>query len=190
MVLGAVPTASGPPAVRPIELPPLLAKLDIEAVADADIPLPSTRPPVTNRQARALLRDELIGRAYLGTDPATATDEDFRRARDRFGRPLGVPQMMPDGAIRQPFERAVLELPADGGPVRPATLGRLAVELGLVPRQAMQPEPVPGLPTRPAETRLDPAPLLRLVGGALALLLLAAGAGAVVAWRSRKAGAG
>jgi hypothetical protein len=184
MVLGAVPTASGPPAVRPIELPPLLAKLDVEAVADADIPLPSVRPPVTNREVRALLREGLIGRAYLGTDPATATDEDFRRARDRFGRPLGLPQMMPDGAMRQPFERAVLELPADGGPVRPAALGRLAVQLGLVPRQAMRPEPVPGLPAREAETRLDPAPLLRLVGGALGLLLLVAGAGAVVAWRS------
>ena len=41
MVLGAVPSPNGPPAVRPIELPPLLAKLDVEAVADADIPLPS-----------------------------------------------------------------------------------------------------------------------------------------------------
>jgi hypothetical protein len=187
MVLGAVPTAGGPPAVRPIELPPLLAKLDVEAVADADIPLPSTAPPVTNRQTRALLREELIARAYLGTDPATATAEDFARARDRFGRPLGLPQIMPDGAMRQPFERAVLELPADGGPVRPAALGQLAVRLGLVPRQAMRPEPVPGLPAGPAEIRLDPAPLLRLVGGALALLLLAAGAGAVVAWRQRTA---
>ncbi|HSO51906.1 MAG TPA: hypothetical protein VL330_04000, partial [Actinomycetes bacterium] len=190
MVLGAVPTASGPPAVRPIELPPLLAKLDVEAVADADIPLPSGDPPVTNRQARALLRDELIGRAYLGTDPATASAEAFRRARERFGRPLGLPQMMPDGALRQPFERVVLEVPADGGAVRPAALGRLAVRLGLVPRQAMRLEPVPGLPARPAETQLDPAPLLRLVGGALVLLLLAAGAGAVVAWRRRAARAG
>jgi colicin import membrane protein len=190
MVLGAVPTASGPPAVRPIELPPLLAKLNVEAVADADIPLPSATPPVTNRQVRALLHDKLIGRAYLGADPATASAEDFRRARERFGRPLGLPQTMPDGAIRQPFERAVLELPADGGPVRPAALGRLAVRLGLVPRQAMRLEPVPGLPARPAETRLDPAPLLRLVGGALVLLLLAAGAGTVLAWRSRTAGTG
>ena len=64
---------------------------------------------------------------------------------------------MPDGAVRQPFERAVLELPADGGPARPAALGRLAVRLGLVPRQAMRLEPVPGLPGPPAETRLDPA---------------------------------
>jgi hypothetical protein len=32
---------------------------------------------------------------------------------------------------------------------------------------------------------LDTGPLLRLVGGALALLVLAAGAGVVAAWRSR-----
>ncbi len=189
MVLGSVPTASGPPAVRPIELPPLLAQLDIEAVADANIPLPSVRPPVTNRQLRTLLSDELIARAYLGTDPASASAEDFRRARDRFGRPLGVPQMMPDGAMRQPFERAVLELPANGGPARPAALGRLAVRLGLVPKQAMRLEPVPGLPAPPAQTRLDPAPLLRLIGVGLVLLALAAGAGAVVARRSRTGGA-
>jgi hypothetical protein len=187
MVLGAVPSAGGPPAVRPIELPPLLVKLDVQAVAKADIPLPSTRPPVTDRQARALLGDKLIARAYLGTDPATATPEDFRRARERFGRPLGMPQMMPDGAVRQPFERVVLELPADGGPARPAALGRLAVRLGLVPRQAMRLEPVPGLPPRPAETRLDTGPLLRPLGALLALLLLAAGAGAVAARRPRTA---
>ena len=92
---------------------------------------------------------------------------------------------MPDGAVRQTFERAVLELPADGGPARPAALGRLAVRLGLVPRQAMRLEPVPDLPAPPAQTRLDTGPLLRLGGGGLALLALAAGAGAVVAWRSR-----
>jgi hypothetical protein len=190
MVLGSVPTVSGPPAVRPIELPLLLAKLDPEAVADANIPQPSVRPPVTNRQARTLLSDEEIASAYLGIDPASATAEDFRRARDRFGRPLGLPQMMPDGAVRQPFERAVLELPADGGPARPAALGRLAVRLGLVPTQAMRPEPVPGLPAAPAQTRLDPVSLLRLVGGLTVLLVLAAAAGAVVAWRSRTSGSG
>jgi hypothetical protein len=185
MVLGAVPASSGPPAVAPIELPPLLAKLDVEAVADADIPLPSARPPVTDRQAQALLKDRLIAREYLGTDPGTASAADWRRARARFGRPLGLPQVMPDGAVRQTFERVVLELPADGGPARPAALGRLAVRLGLVPRQAMRLEPVPGLPARPSDTRLDTGPLLRLVGGALALLVLAAGVGVVAAWRSR-----
>jgi hypothetical protein len=92
---------------------------------------------------------------------------------------------MPDGAIRQPFERAVLELPADGGPVRPAALGRLAVRLGLVPKQAMRPEPVPGLPARPTEVRLDPSPLLRPLGIALAVLAVAAAAGTVAARRSR-----
>jgi hypothetical protein len=190
MVLGAVPASSGPPAVAPIELPPLLAKLDVEAVADADIPLPSARPPVTDRQVQALLRDKTIARAYLGTDPATASAADRRRARARFGRPLGLPQVMPDGAVRQTFERVVLELPADGGPARPAALGRLAVRLGLVPKQAMRPEPVPGLPARPATTRLDAGPLLRLVGGALVLLALAAGAGAVTARRPRTTNSG
>jgi hypothetical protein len=130
MVLGAVPASSGSPAVAPIELP-------------------SARPPVTDRQVRALLRDETIARAYLGTDPATASAADRRRARARFGRPLGLPQVMPDGAVRQTFERVVLELPADGGPARPTALGRLAVRLGLVPEQAMRREPVPGLPARP-----------------------------------------
>ena len=49
----------------------------------------------------------------------------------------------------------------------------------------MRLEPVPDLPTPPAPTRLDTAPLLRLVGGGLALVALAAAAGVVVAWRSR-----
>jgi hypothetical protein len=173
--------------VEPIELPPLLAKLNAEAVADADIPLPSVRPPVTNRQAQSLLNDRVIARAYLGTDPASASDDDWRRARDRFGRPLGLSQTMPDGAVRQPFERVVLELPADGGPPRPAALGRLAVRLGLVPRQATRLEPVPGLPARPAETRLEGGRLLRPLGGGLGLLALAAAAGTLVAFRTRTA---
>jgi hypothetical protein len=185
MVLGTVPAAGGPPAVQPVDLPPLLAKLDAAAVADADIPLPSARPPVTDQQAQAMLRDRTIARAYLGTDPATASATNWQQARNRFGRPLGLPQVMPDGAVRQTFERVVLELPADGGPARPAALGRLAVRLGLVPKQAMRLEPVPDLPAPPAQTRLDTGPLVRLVGGGLALLVLAAGAGAVVAWRSR-----
>ena len=185
MVLGAAPATDGPPAVAPIELPPLLAKLDVEAVADADIPLPSARPPVTDGQTQALLKDKAIAREYLGTDPASASAADWRRARARFGRPLGLPQVMPDGAVRQTFERVVLELPADGGPARPAALGRLAVRLGLVPKQAMRPEPVPGLPASPAETRLDTGPLLRLVGGGLLLLALAAGAGLAVARQTR-----
>jgi hypothetical protein len=187
MVLGAAPATDGPPAVAPIELPPLLAKLDVKAVADADIPLPSARPPVTDRQTLALLKDKAIAREYLDTDPAAASAADRRRARARFGRPLGLPQVMPDGAVRQTFERVVLELPADGGPARPAALGRLAVRLGLVPKQAMRPESVPGLPAPAAETRLDTGPLLRLVGGGLLLLALAAGAGVAIAWPTRPA---
>ncbi|HZA84627.1 MAG TPA: hypothetical protein VFC13_24655, partial [Actinomycetes bacterium] len=190
MVLGAAPGTGGPPAVRPIELPPLLAKLNAEAVADADIPLPSVRPPTTDRQARALLEDRMIARAYLDADPASASAEDWRRARERFGRPLGRPQVMPDGAVRQPFERVVLELPADGGATRPAALGRLAVRLGLVPRQATRLEPVPGLPAGPAPTRLDPSPLVRWVAILTVALAMASGLAALAARRTRRAHAG
>ncbi|MDF2744464.1 MAG: hypothetical protein K0S88_5841, partial [Actinomycetia bacterium] len=42
-----------------------------------------------------------------------------------------------------------------------------------------------GLPARPAEVRLDPSPLLRPLGVALALLAMGAAAGAVAARRSR-----
>jgi hypothetical protein len=187
MVLGAAPAAGGQPGVRPIELPPLLAKLDAEAVADADIPLPSASAPVTDRQVRTLLGDRAIARAYLDTDPATASADDWRRARERFGRPLGLPQVMPDGAVRQPFERVVLELPTDGGPARPAALGRLAVRLGLVPKQATKLEPFPGPSARPAETRLETGLLLRLLAALTALLVLAAGAGTLAARRQRVA---
>ena len=71
------------------------------------------------------------------------------------------------------------------GPARPAALGRLAVRLGLVPKQALRLEPVPGLPARPAEIRLDTGPLLRPLGLVLGLLALAAAAGTVHARRSR-----
>jgi hypothetical protein len=99
MVLGAVPASSGSPAVAPIELPPLLAKLDVEAVANADIPPPSAAWPCASAWS--------------------------------LSRPCGW-------------------------------------------------SPCPAS-TRPASTRLDTGPLLRLVGGALMLLALAAGAGAVTA---------
>jgi hypothetical protein len=190
MVLGASAAAGGQPGVRPIELPPLLAKLNAEAVADANIPLPSARPPVTDAQARDLLEDRVIARAYLGTDPATASAEDFRRARDRFGRPLGLPQVMPDGAVRQPFEQVVLELPADGGPPRPAAIGQLAVRLSLVPKQATELEPSPALTAPLAETRVETGLLLRLVTAITVLLALASAAGAVVARRSGTASSG
>jgi hypothetical protein len=48
----------------------------------------------------------------------------------------------------------------------------------------MRPEPVPGLPDPPPDRRLGTAPLLRLTGAGLALLALAAVAGAVAARRS------
>jgi hypothetical protein len=185
MVLGAVPNAAGKrPSVRPVDLPLLLAKLDPGAVAAAGIPRPSAPPPTTTAGVRMLLTQPPIARAYLGADPATATPGDWRRAGERFGRPLGVPSVLPDGAVRQPFERVVIELPPGGGPARLVPLGQLAVRVGLVPERARRPEPVPGLPAVTPPGAVDPGPFLRLLASGLGLLALAA-AGAVAAGRAR-----
>jgi hypothetical protein len=123
-----------------------------------------------------LLTQPPITRAYLGVDPATATPDDWRRAAERFGRPLGVPSVLPDGAVRQPFERVVIELPPGGGAARLVPLGQLAVRVGLVPERPRRLEPVPGLPARTPPTAVDPAPLLRMLAALPGLLALAAAA--------------
>ena len=185
MMLGAVPNAAGRrPSVRPVDLPLLLAKLDPRAVAAAGIPRPSAPPPTTTTGVRMLMTQPAITRAYLGVDPATATPGDWRRAGERFGRPLGVPSVLPDGAVRQPFERVVIELPPGGGPARLVPLGQLAVRVGLVPERARRLEPAPNLPARTPPTAVEPGPFLRLLAGGLGLLALA-GAAAVAAGRAR-----
>ena len=185
MMLGAVPNAAGRrPSVRPVDLPLLLAKVDPRAVAAAGIPRPSAPPPTTTTGVRMLMTQPAITRAYLGVDPATATPGDWRRAGERFGRPLGVPSVLPDGAVRQPFERVVIELPVGGGPARLVPLGQLAVRVGLVPERPRRLEPVPGLPARTPPTAVEPGPFLRLLAGGLGLLALA-GAAAVAAGRAR-----
>jgi hypothetical protein len=184
MLLGAVPNAAGKrPSVRPADLPLLLAKLDPRAVAAAGIPRPSAPPPTTTTGVRMLLTQPPIARLYLGMDPEAAAPTDWRRAAERFGRPLGVPSVLPDGAVRQPFERVVIELPPGGGPARLVPLGQLAVRLGLVPERALLPEPVPGLPARAPPAAVDPGPFLRLLAGGLGVLALAAAA--VAAGRAR-----
>jgi len=125
-----------------------------------------------------------ITRAYLGVDPATATPGDWRRAGERFGRPLGVPSVLPDGTVRQPFERVVIELPVGGEAARLVPPGQLAVRVGLVPERARHLEPVPGLPARTPPTAVQPGPLLRLLAALLGLLALA-GAAAVAVGRAR-----
>jgi len=185
MMLGAVPNAAGKrPSVRPVDLPLLLAKLDPRAVAAAGIPRPSAPPPTTTTGVRMLMTQPAITRAYLGVDPATATPGDWRRAGERFGRPLGVPSVLPDGAVRQPFERVVIELPVGGEAARLVPLGQLAVRVGLVPERARHLEPVPGLPARTPPTAVQPGPLLRLLAALLGLLALA-GAAAVAVGRAR-----
>jgi hypothetical protein len=173
MVLGAVPSATGrQPSVRPVELPLLLAKLDPRATARAGVPRPTAPPPATAAEARVLMAQPAIARFYLGTDAAAASAAAWRRAAERFGRPLGLPQVLADGTVRQPFERAVIELPAAGGAARPMALGQLAVRVGLVPEQARRLEPVPGLPPRPAPAAADPGPLLLLLAAGIGLLAL------------------
>ncbi|HEU4399902.1 MAG TPA: hypothetical protein VFU54_18950 [Actinomycetota bacterium] len=185
MVLGAVPNATGRrPSVRPVDLPLLLAKLDPRAVAAAGVPPPSARPPVTTTEAQVLMTQPAITRLYLGVDAAAATPSEWRRAGERLGRPLGVPRVMPDGAVRQPFERTVIELTEGGAPARLVPLGQLAVRVGLVPEQARRLEPVPGLAARTDPTAVEPDPLLRLLAGGLGLLALAGAAG-VAAGRAR-----
>jgi hypothetical protein len=185
MVLGAVPNATGKrPLVRPVDLPLLLAKLDPRAVAAAGIPPPSAAPPTTTAEVQTLMTQPAIARAYLGVDPATASPSEWRRAGERFGRPLGVPKVLPDGTVRQPFERVVIELPMGGGPARLVPLGQLAVRVGLVPERARHLEPVPGLPARTAPTAVEPGPFLGLLAGGLGLLTLAGAAG-LAAGRAR-----
>jgi hypothetical protein len=185
MVLGAVPDTTGKrPSVRPVDLPLLLAELDPRAVAAAGIPRPSAPPPTTTAEVQTLMTEPAIARAYLSMDPATASAGDWRRAGERFGRPLGVARVLSDGAVRQPFERVVIELPAGGGPARLVPLGQLAVRVGLVPERARRLEPVPGLPARTAPTTVAPGPFLWLVAAGLGLLALVAAAG-VAAGRTR-----
>jgi hypothetical protein len=181
MLLGAVPSTAGKrPSVRPADLLLLLAKLDPRGLEAANMPLPSGPPPPTDAEARVFLNVEAIARVYLGTDPEGASPDDWQRATDRFGRPLGMPRVMRDGAVRQPFERVVIELPADGGPARLAPLGQLALRLGVVvPQQARRPEPVPGLPARAPPTRAEPGPFLRLLAAGIGLLALGAAVGAL-----------
>jgi hypothetical protein len=171
MVLGAVPNATGRrPVVRPVELPALLAKLDPRALARAGIPLPSVPPPATAAEAQVLMTQPAIARFYLGVDAAAASPSDWRRAGERFGRPVGLPKVLRGGTVRQPFERAVLELAADGSSVRLMSLGQLAVRAGLVPEGARRLEPVPGLPARPASTAAEQGPFLWLLAAGLGLL--------------------
>jgi hypothetical protein len=184
MVLGAVADATGKrPSARPVDLTLVLAKLNPRAMAAAGMPQPSAPPPITIAEVQTLMTEPAITRAYLGMDPATASQGDWRRAGERFGRPLGVAKVLPDGAVRQPFEHVVIELPAAGGPARLAPLGQLAVRLGLVPEPARRPEPVPGLPARTAPTAVDPGPFLWPLAGGLGLLALA-GAVRLVAGRA------
>ena len=172
---GRDPVGQRPPDVKPIELPPLLAKLDVEAVAEADIPLPSARPPVTDRPGPALLDDRLIARAYLGTKPGVGLRRGLAAAASgSAGRWDGPRRCRTRRSASRSSGRCWSCRPtAARSAGRPGPPGRASAWS----QAAMRPEPVPGLPARPAEVGSTRGPLLRPLGVALALLAAAAAAG-------------
>ena len=184
MVLAA---ERGGPA-RPINLVPRLAQRAPGLFEEHNLPLPDGQPPASPRLLRRMLTDAAITRAYLGKDPFLATDEDWRRARERLGAPLGEAQVMPDGVLRQPFERVVIER-VGAGTARFASLGRLALDAGLVPQEARQLQPVPGLAQAGAVLVAGGVPIrgYQLLLGALLAVLLAATAASLPARRAQAA---
>jgi hypothetical protein len=148
MLLGAVPNAAGRrPSVRPVDLPLLLAKLDLGAVVAAGIPRPSAPPPTTTTGVRMLLTQPPITLAYLGVDPATATPADWRHAAERFGlvperarrlEPVpGLPAPSPPTAVDTgPFLRL---LTGGLGPLALAAAGAGAVGRAGASRPALPP---------------------------------------------------
>src|SRR6266540_7501669 len=61
------------------------------------------------------------------------------------GAPVSPPRHLPGGLVRQAFEDVVMETDAQGA-VHLAPLGTLAARAGMIPAEALRPEPVPGLP--------------------------------------------
>jgi hypothetical protein len=166
-----------PPAARALPLVAELARRYPGRFAAANLPTPThgPAPRLGGPLVRGDLEDPGFARFYLGVDPAQAGDGDWRTARERFGDPLGPPRRMPDGVLRQPFERVVLERPEDRlAAVRLAPVGQVAADAGLVPTVARVPEPFPNLGqpqlvARPSQVR----PFVALLG--LAVLVWVAG---------------
>jgi hypothetical protein len=48
-------------------------------------------PPATATEAQVPMTQPAIARFYLGVDAAAASPSDWRRASERFGRPVGLP---------------------------------------------------------------------------------------------------
>lgn len=153
---------------RPLRLVPILGRRHPSSLDAHDLPVrDSLRTP---DDPSALLSDRRIVRAYLdAADPERAGRRVWAFAKHRWGDPVGPPEVMADGWVRQPFERAVFERRARG-PARLAPLGRAAVTAGLVPDQARRRSPVPNLEV-PALVRRPSrvGPFVILFGSGIAL---------------------
>jgi hypothetical protein len=146
MVLGSVPDpAGGQPFARPVDLLARLSERAPALLAAARLPRAVTAPPATIPQRRALLTEPHIAGFYLRAPAAAANPAAWQLASARFGAPVSPPVRLPGGLVRQAFEDVVMEV--DGrGAVRLVPLGQLAARAGMVPAEALRPDPVPGLP--------------------------------------------
>jgi hypothetical protein len=172
-------------APRPIKLVLILARDHPSALMAHGLPVPESVQALSDPQA--LLSDLVILRAYLRTpNPEAARPPAWASARQRWGDPLGPPEVMADGWVRQPFERAVFER-GSKGPARLASLGRAAVTAGLVPDHARRLSPVPNLEV-PAIVRRPShvGPFVKLFASGLGLWMVLVGLFAAIA-RSRRA---
>jgi O-antigen/teichoic acid export membrane protein len=171
-------------APRPSKLVLILARDHPSALMAHDLPVPESVQAPSDPQA--LLSDPVILRAYLHTpNPEAARRPAWASARQRWGDPLGPPEVMADGWVRQPFERAVFER-GSKGPARLAPLGRAAVTAGLVPDDSRRLSPVPNLEVpatvgRPSQV----GPFVKLFASGLGLWMVLVGLSAAIA-RSRR----
>ena len=144
--LGSVPDPQGgQPLVRPVDLLTRLTRQAPALLAGARLPKAETAPPPGIAQRRLLLAEPSIARFYLGEEPAAANPAVWQLAAARFGAPVSPPRHLPGGLVRQAFEDVVMETDAQGA-VHLAPLGTLAARAGMIPAEALRPEPVPGLP--------------------------------------------
>jgi O-antigen/teichoic acid export membrane protein len=185
-VLLAAPLDIAPKiAPSPIKLVPLLARDHPSALAAHNLPVPDSLH--TPGDPQDLLSDPVILRAYLHVaHPETARPREWASARQRWGDPLGPPEVMADGAVRQPFERVIFERGIERS-ARLAPLGRAAVTAGVVPDHARRFQPVPNLEV-PAFVRRPSHvwPFVRLFGSGLALWVVLSGLSMVIAARSSR----
>jgi hypothetical protein len=166
--------------------PAIYSRYQLPPIRYAD----NTRP--ARKQLLGRLNDVRIARTYLGVAPAQATASDVARAVDHFGAPLGPALTMPDGAVRQAFEKVVYERPvASPDAVRLAPAGRALDEaLHLVPASAAEPQAPPPLPvTTPVRRPSAVTPFLWSLAGLVLAYLTVVGISAGLRRRGRATGA-